>query len=205
MEEFGEEVFDAINNIETTETKLDVEKHKVFQLSNTSKLQQEHLFIDRSLLQNDKYYRRINNFVRFYDEMYSDHLPVFITTDSFLHAWHKTFDNILIDLEQSYMYPILEKLLMNTINDLKNIQEFNEHIIDVIIYSIGQYVKNKIPIINIKDDVINAFNNIIDYEYDVCLGINLDELMKSVRSGGQYSGISFENIYNYNKIIYFVI
>ena len=116
MEEFGEEVFDAINNIETTETKLDVEKHKVFQLSNTSKLQQEHLFIDRSLLQNDKYYRRINNFVRFYDEMYSDHLPVFITTDSFLHAWHKTFDNIFRFISSCFVSNFLTKFISHTKN-----------------------------------------------------------------------------------------
>lgn len=43
--------------------------------------------------------------------VYSDDLPVFITADSILHAWHKTYEGALADLEANFFLPGLISML----------------------------------------------------------------------------------------------
>lgn len=50
-------------------------------------------------------------FGRAYYGIYIRDLPVFVTTDSILHAWHRSYDSMLAQLEESYMYDALGKLL----------------------------------------------------------------------------------------------
>jgi hypothetical protein len=57
----------------------------------------------------------------FYDVFYKD-LPVMVTTDAILHALHRSYDEILIDLEQSYLKPHLQTILENLYHNYSFVQ-----------------------------------------------------------------------------------
>ena len=46
--------------------------------------------------------------------IYHRDLPVLITTDSILHAMHRSFDAILIQIEMNFLLPTIKKLLVDT-------------------------------------------------------------------------------------------
>jgi hypothetical protein len=46
----------------------------------------------------------------FYD-IYTDELPIFVTTDAILHAWHRTFLSVLTEIEETSLSPKLSDLL----------------------------------------------------------------------------------------------
>ena len=48
---------------------------------------------------------------RVYLEIYKADLPVFVSTDSILHALHRSYDQVLMDIESSAMIPGLESAL----------------------------------------------------------------------------------------------
>ncbi len=51
------------------------------------------------------------SFGEMYYRIYSRDLPVFITADSMLHAWHRSFDAMLQELEESYLAASLDEIL----------------------------------------------------------------------------------------------
>jgi hypothetical protein len=51
------------------------------------------------------------SFAEMYYRIYSRDLPVFITTDSLLHAWHRTYDGMLEELEETYLSASLDEIL----------------------------------------------------------------------------------------------
>lgn len=51
------------------------------------------------------------SFGQVYYDVYSRDLPVFVTSDSVLHAWHRSYDAMLEELEQTYLAPALADLL----------------------------------------------------------------------------------------------
>jgi hypothetical protein len=51
------------------------------------------------------------SFGQAYYDVYSRDLPVFITSDSILHAWHRSFDAVLEELETGYLSATLDLLL----------------------------------------------------------------------------------------------
>src|SRR5204862_6231628 len=46
----------------------------------------------------------------FYD-IYTDDLPVFVTTDAILQAWHRTFESILTEIEETCLQPKLSEMI----------------------------------------------------------------------------------------------
>ncbi|KAL4127731.1 hypothetical protein PRIC2_006730 [Phytophthora ramorum] len=46
-----------------------------------------------------------------YYQLYSDDLPVFVTADSILHAWHRSFDAFLVEIETACLAPTLHEIL----------------------------------------------------------------------------------------------
>eukprot|EP01103_Thecamoeba_quadrilineata_P002343 TRINITY_DN12313_c0_g1_i1.p1 TRINITY_DN12313_c0_g1~~TRINITY_DN12313_c0_g1_i1.p1 ORF type:complete len:713 (-),score=96.26 TRINITY_DN12313_c0_g1_i1:59-2176(-) len=52
-----------------------------------------------------------NSFGKAFHDIYSNDLPLFISTDSVLHAWHRSFDKILADIETHYLFETLETIL----------------------------------------------------------------------------------------------
>ncbi len=48
-----------------------------------------------------------------YDRIFHGDLPVFITTDSILQAWHRTYENMLEELEELELATLLERVLTN--------------------------------------------------------------------------------------------
>lgn len=51
------------------------------------------------------------SFAEGYYRLYTDDLPVYITTDSILHAWHRSFDAVLVDMETLACVPLLTRVL----------------------------------------------------------------------------------------------
>jgi hypothetical protein len=51
------------------------------------------------------------SFAEVYYRLYSDDMPVFVTADSVLHAWHRSFDACLVDIEGKMLHPLLGKVL----------------------------------------------------------------------------------------------
>src|SRR5262245_3365354 len=49
-----------------------------------------------------------------YEEIYRHDLPVLVTTDSILHAMHRSFDDILIEIETGTFAPTIGQLLAET-------------------------------------------------------------------------------------------
>lgn len=50
----------------------------------------------------------------FADQFYriwKDDMPVYVSTDAILHAWHRTYDAMLEELEETFLYENLERLL----------------------------------------------------------------------------------------------
>jgi len=51
------------------------------------------------------------SFADVYYDLYTDDLPVFVTTDSILHAWHRSIVMMMAEIEETCFYPTLYNLL----------------------------------------------------------------------------------------------
>lgn len=54
----------------------------------------------------------------FYQLWYND-LPVFVSADAILHAWHRTYDLMLEEIEEAFLFPVTERLLEAMSDQLK--------------------------------------------------------------------------------------
>jgi hypothetical protein len=64
-----------------------------------------------------------NNFAIFYYDLYTKHLPVYVTASSILHAWHRTYDSMLERTETEYLAPTLRQLLTGVANHLVDLEK----------------------------------------------------------------------------------
>jgi hypothetical protein len=76
-----------------------------------------------------------------YEEIYRHDLPVLVTTDSILHAMHRSFDDILIEIETGIFAPTIGQLLAETherlqaeVADGKKDPELRKSVEDVDLY-----------------------------------------------------------------------
>jgi hypothetical protein len=51
------------------------------------------------------------NFGEIFYRVYSRDLPVFISSDALLHAWHRSYDALLEEVEECYLIPALDDIL----------------------------------------------------------------------------------------------
>ncbi|MDH5675535.1 MAG: DUF3160 domain-containing protein [Myxococcales bacterium] len=58
-----------------------------------------------------------------YFAIYTRDLPVLVTTDSVLHAWHRSFDNALMDLETMALHPAIDDVLRRAHEHLREHRE----------------------------------------------------------------------------------
>lgn len=63
--------------------------------------------------------KQTQNFMRQFMDIYSKDLPVFISTDALLNAFHVSYDQILKDVEFQLLIPKLEELLTQCYSQLK--------------------------------------------------------------------------------------
>jgi Protein of unknown function (DUF3160) len=61
------------------------------------------------------------SFVSSIEEIYRNDLPLFITTDMILHAFHKSYDDILIDVELRTLIPKLTDFLDKLVLEIPNL------------------------------------------------------------------------------------
>ncbi|MDC0935009.1 DUF3160 domain-containing protein [Pirellulales bacterium] len=59
-----------------------------------------------------------HSFASSYYQIYAQDLPVLVTTDSVLHAWHRSYDNLLEALESYILKPSLEALIRDCHEEL---------------------------------------------------------------------------------------
>ncbi|NEO71764.1 DUF3160 domain-containing protein [Moorena sp. SIO3H5] len=52
-----------------------------------------------------------HSFAELFYRIYSNDLPVFVSADALLHAWHRSYDAILEELEESYLATSLDEIL----------------------------------------------------------------------------------------------
>ena len=64
---------------------------------------------------------RSANPVDYYYSIWADDLPVYVTADSVLDAWHKTFLAMLEEMEELYLGPMLHKILASGLGDLNSL------------------------------------------------------------------------------------
>jgi len=62
------------------------------------------------------------SFASLFYSIYSRDLPVFVSSDALLHAWHRSYDAMLKDLEQSYLARSLEEILEGMANRVSEAQ-----------------------------------------------------------------------------------
>ncbi|MGC6466542.1 MAG: DUF3160 domain-containing protein [Akkermansiaceae bacterium] len=58
--------------------------------------------------------------VDYYYGIWADDMPVLITTDSVLDAWHQTFQTMLEDIEELILYPALREMLIGNRKSIRN-------------------------------------------------------------------------------------
>ncbi|KAL3674831.1 hypothetical protein V7S43_000758 [Phytophthora oleae] len=51
-----------------------------------------------------------------YYNLYSDDLPVFVTSDSILHAWHRSYNAFVVDMEEKCLRPALSTILEGSLS-----------------------------------------------------------------------------------------
>ncbi|OLT59632.1 DUF3160 domain-containing protein [Moorena bouillonii] len=51
------------------------------------------------------------SFAQLFYQIYSSDLPVFVSADALLHAWHRSYDAMLEELEESYLATSLDEIL----------------------------------------------------------------------------------------------
>lgn len=64
----------------------------------------------------------VESFAEAYYRIYTDDMPVFVSADSILHAWHMSFSEMLKDIEADYMFPMLRKLCSGMHNALPEME-----------------------------------------------------------------------------------
>jgi hypothetical protein len=52
-----------------------------------------------------------DSFAEIYYRIYSRDLPVYVSADALLHAWHRSYDALLQEVEEGYLAPSLEQVL----------------------------------------------------------------------------------------------
>ena len=53
----------------------------------------------------------VQSFAEMFYRIYSRDLPVFVSTDALLHAWHRSYDGMLEELEETYLASSLNEIL----------------------------------------------------------------------------------------------
>ncbi len=62
-----------------------------------------------------------SNFAESFGQIWSDDLPVFISTDAILQAWHRSFSMMLLEIEETYLAANLERLLAGMASELPTV------------------------------------------------------------------------------------
>ncbi len=62
------------------------------------------------------------NFTSTIEDIYNKDIPLFITSDMILHAFHKSYDSILKDVERRVIIPKLKEFLNNLVKEIPNLE-----------------------------------------------------------------------------------
>ncbi len=116
----------------------------------------------------------MNTFGQAFFDIFQNDMPVFVSTDAILHAFHRSYDRILRDVEISFLIPNLEVLLNNMKNKIPELAakyssstEMEQMLKDVDIYItvplklLGNFVD---PYYSDNNSVVNELITLIETE-----------------------------------------
>jgi Protein of unknown function (DUF3160) len=64
-----------------------------------------------------------SNFIEMYYRIYARDMPVFVSSDAILHAWHHSYDAMLEEVETGYLHPSLSQILSSMHNSIPDVQK----------------------------------------------------------------------------------
>jgi hypothetical protein len=115
-----------------------------------------------------------NTFGHAFFDIFQKDMPVFVSTDAILHAFHRSYDRILRDVEISFLLPNLEVIINNMKNKLPDLAakysssaEMERMLKDVDVYItiplklLGDVVD---PYYSSNNEVVNELMNLIEAE-----------------------------------------
>ena len=77
---------------------------------------------------------RRHSFASAYYQIYASDMPVLVTTDSIMHALHKSYDDILMDMERTVFAPTMRTILASVHGEVAKMDKSNTHARDVDLY-----------------------------------------------------------------------
>jgi hypothetical protein len=116
-----------------------------------------------------------NNFQQAFYEIFNNDLPVYLSADAILYAYHKSFQKILMELEENEFAPGIEESLEEMKNKLNSYplsddnQEYNEAI-----YAVDLYIAVAQSLIK-DEEVLPEYSRSKD---------KYDEILISIENGG---------------------
>jgi len=105
----------------------------------------------------DDFRSPVTNPVDMYYAVWTDDLPVFITADSVLDAWHQTFASILEELDEIAIYPSVKQLLIDwdlAFTDTKNSWDWPNATTEE-----NEHMQDAIDLVTFYMDVAQSFSN----------------------------------------------
>jgi hypothetical protein len=98
------------------------------------------------------------NFLTALDAIHNADLPLLFTTDALLYTIYRSYDNILMTLEQNRLIPMLEKILTSSLNYCKNNYSSSGYETDV-----KDYLSTALLLLNPNRSDIEISSNISSY------------------------------------------
>lgn len=97
---------------------------------------------------------RLNNktFGSLFEDIYHKDLPVFVSTDAILYAFHASYDRILKDIEVQVLIPNLEELLNNMVTNLNRLETEYEN------PQMLSYLKDVDLYLSVARNLLNGFS-----------------------------------------------
>ncbi len=215
------EYLDLIQTDITKFNKSQEEKRKIFRNkygdakyfgqmhSNKHNSLKENRTVDYSLtneeiekIKRDGYFvKQINNnnntFAKKYLELYNNNMPVIVTSDSILHAFHKFYDEFLQKIEKENMWNKIIEICKNIHQVTKSIDVNNK------------YVQNILPLFEVPLCIANENNkNSVDKKqkyYRLDNGKKIDELLVNINNNATNVTKDLINKINKNEDISFLL
>ena len=120
-----------------------------------------------------------HTFAKCYLDLYNNDMPVFITSDSMLHAFHKYYDNFLMELEVKQFIPKLEMICKGFVEKLQKLNispKYHDLMADLELFFMIPYL-----ILNLKNE-LGPNNDSFDNQLTKLTEEQREELLKYTAS-----------------------
>lgn len=126
--------------------------------------------------------RGYDDFSEAYNDLYNHYLPIFVTTDSMLHAYHIFFDDLLLNIEEDYLIGYSENMTWamweKSIQQYENVTpDLEDMAIDTVAYfSIAmKLLELDVDIPSYVEEIVNQELSLIETHVEMCLSPLFDK------------------------------